>query len=95
MGKSGERMGGYRGRRTLTDILKGIVVLLGVLVVLLLAGLLFGQRYIVYSDEGLRLELPFFHQEDPEPPSIEPGEINMIERPGTSEGEIQEVSPEE
>lgn len=44
--------GGYRGRRTLTDILRLIAVVLTVLVILVLAGLFFGQKYIVQTDRG-------------------------------------------
>lgn len=58
MGRAGKDVGGYRGRRTITDILKFIAIALGVVVVLVLAGLFFAQRYIVYTDEGLRLDLP-------------------------------------
>lgn len=63
MGWSGGNYGGYRGRRTLTDILKIIAIVLGVVVVLVLAGLFLAQDYIVYTDEGLRLELPFLQEE--------------------------------
>lgn len=50
--------GGYRGRRTLTDILRLIAVVLTVLVILVLAGLFFGQKYIVQTDRGLQFQLP-------------------------------------
>lgn len=51
--------GGYRGRVTVTDVLKVIAIVLAVLVVLALGGLFFGQDYIVFTDNGLKLELPF------------------------------------
>ncbi len=63
MGWSGGNYGGYRGRRTLTDILKIIAIVLGILVALVLAGLFLAQDYLVYTDEGLRLELPFLSEE--------------------------------
>ena len=63
MGWSNGNYGGYRGRRTLTDILKMIAIVLAVAVVLVLGGLFLAQDYIVYTDEGLRLELPFLHEE--------------------------------
>ena len=47
MGRANRDVGGYRGRRTITDILKFIAVALAVVVVLVLAGLYFFQRYIV------------------------------------------------
>ena len=62
MGRSNRDVGGYRGRRTVTDILKLIAIVLGVLVVLAVAGLLYLQRYVVYTDEGVKLELPPFLQ---------------------------------
>lgn len=63
MGRSSGKYGGYRGRRTLTDILKIIAIVLGILVALVLAGLFLAQDYLVYTDEGLRLELPFLLEE--------------------------------
>lgn len=54
----------YHGRTTVGDILKVIIVVLAVVLVLLVAGLIWGQRYIVYTDNGIRLDLPFFRQED-------------------------------
>ena len=95
LSKSRERVGGYRGRRTLTDILRLIAILLGILVLVVLVGLVFGQRFIVYSDDGLRLELPFLQQEEPELPEIKPGDINMIERPGSSGASSEEMQPPE
>lgn len=60
MGSANRDYGGYRGRRTITDALKFIAVALGVIVVLVLAGVFYCQRYIVYTDEGPKLELPPF-----------------------------------
>ncbi len=51
MGRSNRDVGGYRGRRTVTDILKLIAIILGVLVVLAVAGVIYLQRYVVYTDE--------------------------------------------
>ncbi len=83
----------YRGRKTLHDILKLIVVVLVVLVMLMLAVLLFGQKYLVFSDRGLRLDIPFFQREgrEPEPP----GSISVVIEPAQS-GETEEPEkPEE
>ena len=52
----------YRGRKTFTDILRIIAVVLLILVVLGGGLLLFGQRYLVYRDGGVTLELPFLHR---------------------------------
>lgn len=62
MGRSNRDVGGYRGRRTITDILKLIAIVLAVLVVVVLGGIFYLQRYVVYTDEGARLELPPFLQ---------------------------------
>lgn len=62
MSRSNRDVGGYRGRRTVTDVLKVIAGILAVLVVLAVAGVVYLQRYMVYTDEGARLELPPFLQ---------------------------------
>lgn len=59
--------GGYRGRRTLTDILRLIAVVLTVLVILVLAGLFFGQKYIVQTDGAFS-----FNASGPPPREEEP-----------------------
>ena len=99
MGRS-SNFGGYRGRRTLTDILRIIAVVLAVAVALLLAGLFVLQDYLVYTDDGLRVELPFF-QEEPSSGenTLDPGSITVKEqgnkglcpadgRPGWSPGTL-------
>lgn len=58
MGRANKDVGGYRGRRTATDVLKLIAIILGVLVVPAVAGMLYLQKYMVYTDEGVKLELP-------------------------------------
>ena len=57
---------GYRGRPGVWEILKITAVLLAVLGVLAVAILMYAQRYIIYTDDGVRLELPFFHREQTE-----------------------------
>lgn len=58
------RYSGYRGRPAARDVLKLVAVVLGVALVLAAGGLMFAQRYIIYTDDGVRLELPFFVRED-------------------------------
>jgi len=91
-------VGGYRGRRTATDILKLIAVILGVLVVLAVAGVLYLQKYVVYTDEGAKLELPPFLQvlrgEDREDPGAsaslpDPGDLSIDIQPAGSQSEPQ------
>lgn len=90
MSRSSRDVGGYRGRRTITDILRIIAVALAVAVVLVLAGLFFLQRYIVYTDDGMRLDLPPFLQafrqgdrEPEEPPLPDLTDISVVEDNGT------------
>ena len=81
MGSSGRNYGGYRGRRTLTDILRIIAIVLAVAVALVLGGLMLAQDYLVYTDEGLRLDLPFFQEEGNASGqrALDPGSITVKE----------------
>jgi hypothetical protein len=88
--------GGYRGRRTVTDILRIVAIVLAILVVLLLVGLYFAQEYLVYTDDGLQVQLPrielFFNRQDNE--EEEPiGDVSVVEQPDSS-GETQVVEEE-
>lgn len=86
MRRSKSYYGGYRGRKTLTDILRYIAIVLAVLVALLLAALFWGQEYLVYTDDGLRLELPFLQREENPLPELE--DISYAELPAdASSGE--------
>ena len=84
------RYSGYHGRATVRDALKLIVALLAVLLVLAAAGLMFGQRYIVYTDGGVRLELPFFRREE-EPASTPSVGVEVVQLPRPE----PETQPEE
>lgn len=69
------RRGGYdsyRGRSRFRTFLKVLIVLLLVLLVLAVGALLWLEPYIDYSAGGIRIDLPFFRQEEPEPPSSAP-----------------------
>lgn len=101
MGRANGDYGGYRGRRTITDVLKFIAAALAVLVVLVLAGTLYCQRYIVYTDEGPKLELPpfleVFRREQREPNGSsslpDPGDVSIIIDPDGSQAGV-EAPPE-
>ena len=54
----------YRGRSGIKSTLSVVLAVTLVLVALVAAGLIFGQRYIVYTDERVRLELPFFQRDE-------------------------------
>ena len=77
----------YRGRKTFTDILRIIAVVLLILVVLGGGLLLFGQRYLVYRDGGVTLELPFLHREKGDSSQPELGDISVVVRPSASSSE--------
>lgn len=78
----------YRGRKSASDWLKGIALVLAILVVLALAVLLLGQKYISYTDNGLRVELPFFQSEQKKG---DPGNISVIDQePGSDTGDSSE-----
>lgn len=58
--RNDREFGGYRGRGSISDVLRVIAVVLAVLVVLALALLFYAQRYLVYTSDGVHLELPPF-----------------------------------
>lgn len=94
MRRSGRNVGGYRGRRTSRDILIWVALVLAVVVALVLGGLFLGQRYIVYTDDGLRLDFPFFSSSAPEEQLPDPGNVSLVERPAASQNQEKE-EPEE
>lgn len=92
MSRSHSDVGGYRGRRTVTDILRFIAIALAVAVVLVVAGLFFLQQYIVYTDDGPKLQLPALFQREEGPDGSvsipEPGSLSIIEQdPGGSQSD--------
>ena len=97
MGRSNKDVGGYRGRRTVTDILRFIAIALAVAVVLVVAGALYLQKYMVYTDDGVRLDLPpflqMFRQEagGKEPAGSvtppDPGNVSVVVEPDGSASE--------
>ena len=57
----------YRGRSRSRSILKGIIAVLAVLLVLAVLSLVFFQRYLIFSADGVHFELPFLHRTGEEP----------------------------
>ena len=74
----------YHGKRTATDWLKWIALILAILAALAVAVLLWGQKYFTYTDEGLRLTLPLLQQEGRKP--ADPGQVDVV---------IEEEEPKE
>lgn len=97
MGHANRDYDGYRGRRTVTDALRFIAIALAVIVVLVLVGVFYFQRYIVYTDEGPKLELPpfleMFRREKGEPndlPSLpDPSDVSIVINPDGSQSGLE------
>ena len=61
--------GSYHGRSRLRSVLKGIIILLAAVLIVAIAAFLFLQRYMVFSADGVRFELPFLQgQQEPADP---------------------------
>lgn len=95
MRRTGKNVGGYRGRRTLRDNLMLVAVVLAIAVIVVVGGLIAGQRYVVYTDNGPRLDFPFFADSEPEE-LPDPGDVSFVERPESGgQTEITEDEPEQ
>lgn len=84
------RYSGYHGRTTVQDVLRLVAALLAVLLVLAAVALMFGQRYIVYTDDGVRLELPFFRREEASLTDAS-APLDIVQLPGVSRSELEEL----
>lgn len=76
---------GYRGKTTVQEVLRLVLMLLVVLLILAAIGLAVGQRYIIYTDDGVRLELPFFQREEERSTADASISLDVIQRPEPSE----------
>lgn len=88
MGRSRRGYGGYRGRKTANDMLKTIALVLGILVLLVLGGLLWGQKYIVFTDNGPRLDAPFQQKEEQKPLD---GDVSVVVQPSGAQSEAENL----
>ena len=70
--------GSYRGQTRLKKALKAIAIIIVVLLLLGVALTIYLQQFLVFSNDGVRLELPFLQQEsgekEPEPTPAGPAE---------------------
>lgn len=57
--------GSYRGRSPFKKFFKIFAIIIVILIVLGAAAVIYLQQYLVVSRDGVRLELPFFQQEEP------------------------------
>ena len=64
--------GSYRGRSALRRFLKVLGILLVVLILIGAATGLYLQQFLVISDDGVHLELPFSQQKEPSPSPVAP-----------------------
>lgn len=85
---------GYQGRSAARDALRIVLCVLVVGLVLVAAGLMLGQRYIVYTDDGVRLELPFFQREQMPPPD-QSVPMDIVQLPGTPKPQLEQVQAQE
>lgn len=78
----------YRGRKTASFWLKWIALVLAILVVLAVAFLLWGQQYISYTDNGLRVNFPFSDHQSEDP---DVGNLDVIDQePGDGSGDTSD-----
>lgn len=64
---SGEKKKIYKKRNSLKIALRALGILLAVLILLSVVVFFGFQKYIVYTPEGIRLEIPFLQRYGPEP----------------------------
>ena len=89
-----KRYNGYRGRAGAERWLRVIALVLFLLVLLAVGAVIAGQQYIVYTDRGLRVELPFL-QRDKGEEQEDLGEITVLVEPEKSEPEQPDEMPTE
>ena len=60
-----DRYDSYHGRNRFATAFKVLIAVLALILLAALAALFFLEPYIVYSSDGVRIELPFFRDEEP------------------------------
>lgn len=60
--------GSYRGRSPFKKFLKILLVIVLLLAILCAGAYIYLQRYVVITEDGVHLDIPFLEQDDPEPP---------------------------
>lgn len=63
--------GAYRGRSPMKKFLKALLVIFLILVILCAAAAIYLQQFLVFSSDGVRLELPFLSGETSPEPSLD------------------------
>lgn len=85
----------YDNRRTVKDLLKLIITLLAVLLILAVAGLLWGRQFIIRTEDGIRLDIPFLRQEEPVNPPDSSPPVNIVVVPSDKSQVTQPDPPPE
>lgn len=86
----------YRGRSPWKSFFKTLAVIVIILVILGIAATLYVQQYLVVSSDGVRLDLPFFQQETPDPdgtPSVPVSDTPVVIVTPTPEPEPEPTPP--
>ena len=65
------RSGGYQGRFAAQRATRRLMLALTCVLVLVIAGLAVGQRWVIYTDEGVRFQPPFLTPSEAVPPKVD------------------------
>ena len=93
--------GRYQGRKGsgVKTFLKSVIVALVILLVLLLAAVIFLKDYLVYTDDGVKLTLPWAENadkdKDEKPSAGQPSVPIIIEGDGAENGDVETEEPSE
>ncbi len=82
----------YRGRTSSSTLLKGLIVVLAVILGLCIAGYIVMQNYMVYTEDGGHIKLPFFQQQEVEN-TDDPASENIVIETQPVETEPVETQP--
>lgn len=87
--------GSYRGRASITDILKWIAIVLAVLVVVAVGLLVWGQQYIVFTDQGAQFLPPFLRNDSSSGDSSDNHFSMIVDTSGSqNQPDLSEPEPE-
>lgn len=68
----------YRGRNPLKTMLKVFFIIILTIVILAVVLFFYFQRYIVYTENGIRLDLPFSIGTEDSQPAVNPEDTEEI-----------------
>ncbi len=85
--------GGYHGRNRQSTFLKVLIGVLLALLLLAVAALFVLDRYVVYSADGVRLDLPFFREKEEAEPPVSPPVLVATPAPSAPEPTAEPEQP--